>query len=159
MNPTTELINALAYSPHVIVDMVREAPEEILKRRPAPEEWSIHEQACHLAFVHPLFFHRLDLMLREEHPVITPYNPGVDDAEDALLQLDLQECLGRFATERQSLIKRITQLSAQDWERTAEHPEYARYSVYIMFRHLFLHDQMHAYHIEDLLLKKDWDGA
>jgi hypothetical protein len=26
-----------------------------------------------------------------------------------------------------------------------------------MFRHLALHDLMHAYHIEELLLKKDWD--
>ncbi len=36
------------------------------------------------------------------------------------------------------------------------HPEYARYSVFIMFRHLALHDLMHAYSIEELLLKRDW---
>ena len=28
--------------------------------------------------------------------------------------------------------------------------------VFIMFRHLALHDFLHAYRIEELLLKKDW---
>ena len=27
-----------------------------------------------------------------------------------------------------------------------------------MFRHLALHDCLHAYRIEELLLKKDWEG-
>jgi hypothetical protein len=156
MNPIKELIDALEFSPRVIVGMLGEAPREILKRRPAPGEWSIHEQACHLAYVHPLFFERLALILREDHPVITPYNPDVDDAEDALLKLDLDESMARFVEDRQRLIRTLRGLAEQDWERSAEHPEYARYSVYIMFRHLYLHDQMHAYHIEELLLKKEW---
>jgi hypothetical protein len=28
-----------------------------------------------------------------------------------------------------------------------------------MFRHLVLHDFLHAYRIEELLLKPDWDDA
>jgi hypothetical protein len=28
--------------------------------------------------------------------------------------------------------------------------------VFIMFRHLALHDFLHGYRIEELLLKKDW---
>ena len=51
------------------------------------------------------------------------------------------------------------QLSAADWARTAEHGEYSHYSVFIMFRHLALHDFFHAYRIEELLLKKEWAGA
>jgi len=156
MNPFHELIEGLAYSPRLITAMVREAPEEIRKRRPAQGVWSLHENACHLAAVHPLFFARLELMLREEHPLIKPYNPDVDDAEDALLLADLDECLARFEQERARLVEKLRKLTPQDWERSAEHPEYARYTIYIMFRHLFLHDQMHAYHIEELLLKRDW---
>lgn len=30
------------------------------------------------------------------------------------------------------------------------------YSVFIMFRHLALHDFFHAYRIEELLLKREW---
>jgi hypothetical protein len=48
-------------------------------------------------------------------------------------------------------------LSAEDWQRTADHGEYTRYSVFIMFRHLAMHDMLHAYRIEELLLKNDWE--
>jgi hypothetical protein len=42
------------------------------------------------------------------------------------------------------------------WNRTAEHAEYSHYSVFIMFRHLALHDFFHAYRIEELVLRKEW---
>jgi hypothetical protein len=51
----------------------------------------------------------------------------------------------------------LKDLSEEDWERTAEHAEYAHYSLFIMFRHLAMHDMLHAYRIEELLLKKDWE--
>lgn len=156
MFPTAELLAALEFSPRLIVSMVREAPKEILKTRPSSGDWSIHEIACHLARVHPLFFIRLDLMPGEDHPLIKPYNPGEDDAPDALLGMDLDASLEQFVLDRMRLLKRLKTLSPHEWERSAEHPEYARYSVFIMFRHLVLHDQMHAYSIEELLLKKDW---
>ncbi len=37
-------------------------------------------------------------------------------------------------------------------ERPARHAEYARYNVYIMFRHLAMHDMLHLYRMEELLL-------
>lgn len=33
---------------------------------------------------------------------------------------------------------------------------YNAYSIFIMFRHLALHDFNHAYRIEALVLRKDW---
>ena len=37
------------------------------------------------------------------------------------------------------------------------HEAFDHYSVFIMFRHLMNHEMLHAYRIEELLLKKDWD--
>ena len=42
-----------------------------------------------------------------------------------------------------------------DWQRTAEHEVFSHYSVYIMFRHLLVHEMFHAYRIDELMLKKD----
>ena len=136
--------------------LVRAVPLNILKRRPAPHVWSAHEHACHLAQVHPLFFSRLDLMLNHDQPIIKPYFPDVDEADDALLSVDLDDALTRFVDDRRSLVARLKTLTPDEWQRTAEHGEYNQYSVFIMFRHLALHDLMHAYQIEELLLKKDW---
>jgi len=153
---TDALIAALERAPALVIPLVRQADPAIVKRRPAPGEWSIHENACHLAEVHELFFRRLDLMLRETDPVIRSYDPGRDDPDDALLKRDLEDSLRRFADDRARLVTRLRTLRPDDWTRTARHDEYNAYSIFIMFRHLALHDFDHAYRIEELLLQKDW---
>ena len=151
------VIDSLERAPGIIVPLVREVPSAVLKRRPRPEKWSAHEHACHLAQVQPLFFERLERMLAEEKPKIRPYLPDQDDPEDALLKVELDEALERFQRDRTRLVARVRQLPAAAWDRTADHGEYSHYSVFIMFRHVAMHDMLHAYRIEELLLKKDWD--
>jgi hypothetical protein len=157
MENNNAIISALERAPEIILPLVLEVPEEILKRRPKPGKWSAHEHACHLAAVHPLMSSRLDLMLAEPTPRIRPYLPHVDDEEDALLKSNLDEALQRFTRDRRRLVERLKTLSLSDWERSAEHSEYTHYSVFIMFRHLAMHDMFHAYRIEELLLKNDWE--
>jgi DinB family protein len=156
MDTITSVVEALERAPGIVVPLVREVRPFVLKRRPAPEKWSAHEHACHLAFVHRLFFDRLDQILSSPAPVITPYDPGQSDPDGLLLGMDLEDSLRHYVDDRGRLVERLRQLSAGDWNRTAQHGEYSHYSVFIMFRHLALHDFFHAYRIEELLLNKQW---
>lgn len=156
MNSIEAVIDALARAPDVVLPLVREVPPTVLKRRPATGKWSAHEHACHLAVVHHLFFDRLDLMLSSPKPIITPYDPGRADPDDRLLNLDLAAMLEQYQTDRRALVDRLRRLPSTDWAREADHGEYSHYSVFIMFRHLALHDFLHAYRIEELLLRKEW---
>lgn len=155
MKGITSVIDALRRAPDIVVPLVREAPPVTLKRRPGPRRWSIHEHACHLAHVHSLFLDRLDYILKDPAPVIQPYLPGEQDEDDLLMQMDLDDALDRFVKDRQRLVARLESLELADWARTAEHAEYRTYSVFIMFRHLALHDFLHAYRIEELTLHRD----
>ena len=159
MHSADAVIEALARAPGIVVPLVREVPTGILKRRPAPSRWSAHEHACHLAVVHALFFQRLELLLREPEPLVRGYQPGEQDADDKLLRMDLEESLAQYVADRARLVTRLRALSGADWTRTARHDEYRAYSVFIMFRHLALHDFLHGYRIEELLLRPDWDPA
>jgi hypothetical protein len=156
METATAVIDALERAPGVVIPLVREVPSVLLKRRPAPQKWSVHEHACHLAFVHALFFDRLEQILATPVPIITTYDPGQSDPDDLLLKMDLDESLRRYVNDRRQLVERLRKLSEHEWARTAEHEEYSHYSVFIMFRHLALHDFFHAYRIEELLLKREW---
>lgn len=156
METTAAVIAALERAPSVVLPLIHEVPSILLKRRPAPAKWSAHEHACHLAVVHGLFFDRLEQVLAMPAPIITPYDPGKNDPDDLLLQMDLDDSLRKYVTDRGRLIGRLRRLSGADWRRTAEHGEYSHYSVLIMFRHLALHDFFHAYRIEELLLKREW---
>ena len=159
MEPATyaPVVDTLERIPTIVVPLVQEMPEALRRRRPRPGKWSAHEHACHLASVHPLFFERLDLMLEKEHPTLRPYLPDQDDPEGAKLQGDLDEALERFTGDRAELVRRLRSLRPDDWDRTAEHGEYSHYSIFILARHVAMHDMLHAYRIEELLLKKDWE--
>jgi DinB superfamily len=157
MSDTTTLIAALEIAPGIIIPLIREVPPQYLKRRPSPTKWSAHEHACHLSDADGPFLARLDLMVSAPAPYIRSMLPSPEEESGALLSMDLDEALDQYVRERTSLVKRLKELSVEDWQRTAEHEEYSHYSVLIMFRHLLMHEMLHAYRIEELMLKKDWE--
>jgi hypothetical protein len=85
--------------------------------------------------------------------------PSADEEAGALLSLDLDERLNLYVRERALLVKRLRELSADDWQRTAELEAFSHYSVHIMFRHMLMHEMLHAYRIDALMLKKDWEST
>ena len=102
-------------------------------------------------------FH-IALMLSDPLPQIKSMVPTPDEEAGSLLSVDLDEALRRYVRERALVVKRLKELSTEDWQRTAEHEAFSHYSVYIMFRHLLMHEMLHAYRIEELMLKKDWES-
>jgi hypothetical protein len=158
--PTSEkivsVLEQFARGPGLVRQVIYEVPPELRKRRPAAGVWSAHEHAVHLPAIYPLIVWRLDHMLTDPAPRIKSYEPSRDDADDALLKLDLDNEMNRFDRERAALVERLRTLSPQEWAITAEHEEYSHYGVFIMIRHLALHDLHHAYKIEERLLRKSW---
>lgn len=157
MSDTAILISALETASGVIIPLIREVPPQILKRRPSPAKWSAYEHACHLSQSDAPFLARLDLILSTPEPIIKSIENSPEDEAGAMLEIDLDESLERYVRERAALVERLKKLSADEWQKTAEHEAFDHYSVWIMFRHLLNHEMFHAYRIEELLLKKDWD--
>jgi hypothetical protein len=157
MSDSTTLISALEAAPGVIIPLIREVPPQILKRRPSPAKWSAYEHAVHLSQSDASFLARLDLILSTPAPYIKSIENSPEDEAGAMLDVDLDASLDRYVRERASLVKRLKELSPDEWQKTAEHEAFDHYSVWIMFRHLLNHEMLHAYRIEELLLKKDWD--
>ena len=154
---TQTLIATLEAAPGIIIGLIREVPLENLKRRPAPNKWSAHEHACHLSIGQATFLARLELMLSDPLPQIKSIEPSPEEEGGSLLSVDLDEALSVYVRERAQVVKRLRELSAEDWQRTAEHEAFSHYSVHIMFRHLLMHEMLHAYRIDELMLKKDWE--
>jgi DinB superfamily len=157
MSDTTALISALATAPGVIIPLIREVPPQILKRRPSPAKWSAYEHACHLSQSDAPFLARLDLILSTPSPYIKTIENSPEDEAGAMLEVDLDARLEAYVRERAALVERLKKLSPDEWQKTAAHEAFDHYSVWIMFRHLLNHEMLHAYRIEELLLKNDWD--
>lgn len=157
MSDTAILISALETAPGVIIPLIRDVPPPILKRRPSPAKWSAYEHAIHLSQSDAPFLARLDLILSTPEPFIKTIENSAEDEAGAMLDIDLDESLERYVRERAALVKRLSELSPDEWQKSAVHEAFDHYSVFIMFRHLLNHEMLHAYRIEELLLKKDWD--
>lgn len=157
MNNTQTLIATLENAPDIIISLVREVPPQNLKRRPSPYKWSAHEHACHIFSADPIYLSRLDWMLSDPAPYIRSIVPSPEEEAGSLLNIDLDEALNQYVKVRARLVKRLKELSTEDWQRGAEHEEYSHYSVMIMFRELLMHEMHHAYRINKLMLKKDWE--
>jgi len=82
--------------------------------------------------------------------------PTPEEEAGSLLKIDIDEALDQYVRDRARLVKRLKELTLEEWQLTAEHEEYSHYSVLIMFRQLLMHEMLHGYRIEELMLKKDW---
>src|SRR3954451_17708559 len=142
-------LDQLARGPALLRQLIYERPREWRKRRRTPEMWSAHEHAVHLPAIHPLMNRRLDLMLAEPNPYIKSYEPSRDEPDGALLKLNLDSEMDRFERDRSAMIDRLRTLAPGQWAISAGHEEYSNYGVFIMFRHIALHDVHHAYKIEE----------
>src|SRR5215468_9801240 len=129
---TEKLIASLEAAPGIIIGLIREVPPENLKRRPAPNKWSAHEHACHISTGDAPFLSRLELMLSDPLPHIKSMIPSPDEEAGSLLNVDLDDALDRYVRERARVVKRLKELTGEEWRRTAEHEEYSHYSVFIM---------------------------
>jgi hypothetical protein len=147
----------LIRGPALVRQVIYAMPPELRKRRPAPGMWSAHEHAVHLAMIDPIMIERLDYMLSDPAPRIHSYEPSRDEEEGALLKLDLDAEMDRYERQRTEFIERLRQLTPEQWEITADHDEYSHYGIFIMARHVALHDLHHAYKIEERLLRKSWE--
>ncbi|MDI1241848.1 MAG: DinB family protein [bacterium] len=158
MSNTAILISALETAPGVIIPLIREVPPRFLKRRPSPEKWSAYEHAIHLSQSDASFRARLELILSTPEPFIKTIENSPEDEAGAMLDIGLDESLDRYVRERASLVELLRELTPEEWQKTAVHEAFDHYSVFIMFRHLLNHEMLHAYRIEELLLKKDWES-
>jgi hypothetical protein len=153
--PTARIIDQIAEAPALLSELLASVPPADLKRRPQPTKWSAHEHFCHLAVMEPVWPARLERILTEDRPTIVSYEPD-DEPEDRLVQMDLQTTLLSFAKTRAEFALRLRQLPLEAWLRPAVHTAHARYSLYLMCRHMALHDGFHAYRIEESALGSHW---
>jgi hypothetical protein len=95
-------------------------------------------------------------MRRCGHPEFVPYIPGKAEEEpDNPPRMDITAALDQFAECRGKQLLLLESADDATWGKTATHPEYETYSLYILTRHVLMHDYWHMYRMEELWLTRD----
>ena len=153
MQSSSDILAALGTGPPLVAALISELPLAERTWRPRPGKWSAHEHAAHLARMEPMWAERAQRILTENQPTIRSYEPDSDEPPDALLGDDLAASLDSYSRGRAALRARLGAVPEVGWDRPATHTAHGRYSLRLMCRHMVLHDHLHAYRIEEILLR------
>lgn len=151
----TALLDALKGSIPIFENFLRSIPAADLDRRRGKEFWTLHEHAAHLAEVQPMGLGRMQRMLNEDVPEFVPYFPSDDEETEKPPLPSVEKILIDYRAGREQQLKLLAGLSPEDWRRTAIHPEYTQYGLFIFARHILMHDHWHMYRMEELWLTRD----
>src|SRR6185369_2556517 len=156
MQDIPDLLESLRRSPNILSRFVRTIPENKLDLRRGEGFWTVAEHCSHLAQVQPMLLKRIERFMNEDKPEFIPYIPGGGKAEpDTPARMNIESALDQFARDRASQLLLLESADDITWEKTATHPEYEEYSLYILTRHVLMHDHWHMYRMEELWLTRD----
>ena len=124
-----EIIDTLRALPDQIEALVRGLDDEALRRRPAPDEWSIKEVCAHLRDSLEIDGERIRRMVEEDDPVIPGYDQEAlareRDYQNASMPLILT-ALRAFSGGNAYMLEG---LSEEQWRRGGHHEERGAISV------------------------------
>jgi uncharacterized damage-inducible protein DinB len=158
MKDIRDLLEAMLKTPAILAAMVETIPQRQLDLRRGEGFWTIAEHVSHLAQVQPMLLERMERFINEKHPVFIPYIPGEAEAEpDTPPRMEMAAALNQFGDYRRQQVARLEAVLDDRgiWQRTATHPEYEAYTLYILTRHVLMHDHWHMYRMEELWLTRD----
>ncbi len=155
MNDIPAIMESLRNAPAILQGLVSTIPEAALQRKRCADCWTITKHILHLAQVQPMMSERVRRIIDEEHAVFVPFLPGKDESAAPALETDVQKSLQIFSEQRKQQVKMLECCTPEIWQKTATHPEYEPYGLYILARHIVMHDHWHMYRMEELWLTTD----
>jgi len=121
------------------------ATDAALTRRPAPDEWSAHENLAHLARHHEVMLDRIRRIRAEDRPRFARYRAEEDPEWAKWPGLPPGEVLGRLRTLRRHLIELVESLPPAELERVGLHPVFGAMTVPAWLEFFLLHEAHHLY--------------
>jgi hypothetical protein len=154
------MLAILRTTPAALNTLTRDLPNYFWSERPAPEQWSLGEIACHLRDVDAeVNLPRLEKFLQQANPFL----PGIDTdrwaEERSYIRQDGRSALQHFTSDRIRLLNLLEGLSADDWQRRARHAIFGPTSLQELIGFIVGHDRLHlrqAYAVIQPTLQPAW---
>jgi hypothetical protein len=96
-----------------------EDPERLVRTRPAPGVWSALEYAAHTRDALGFYAARVERVLAEHHPRLTPFDFDAASDERRYNELEVTHVVDELGTAADRLAARLEPLDAGEWQRTA----------------------------------------
>jgi hypothetical protein len=124
-----KLIRQYADGPAVLRAALSRVPEPVMKWRPAPTKWSVHEILCHCADSEMNGASRVRFLAAETNARVIAYDQDVWARTFDYHALDAQLALELTETVRKWTVQLLEGLSGELWLKEGTHSERGRLTV------------------------------
>ncbi len=140
---TDELIDALSKLPVLLPVVLDGVDGENARFRPAEEEWSTVEVVGHLVDVEERALMRIKLMLEQDNPELTGYDPDAMVIERGYQDQPLPPLVDQLLALRVERLALLQALTPEQWVRTGFVPGRGDTPLTAVTVHLCWHDTTH----------------
>jgi uncharacterized damage-inducible protein DinB len=144
-------LEAAEKSPRQIAAAVSGLPEKVLRFKPDPDKWCIHEILGHLADIEIVYAYRLRQMLADAKPAIAPMDQNEWARKLGYMDTPPAELLALYGLNRHANLRLLQRLKPGDLEKLAFHPETKKdFTVAELIERMGTHGASHLAQIEKL---------
>jgi hypothetical protein len=145
------VVDVLAATPRKVERLVRGVTKKRLKKRPAPEKWSVTEILAHLADAEIVWAFRIRLILGSSGTVIQGYDQDVWAGYSDYPSHDPALSLEVWRVNRQSILRLLKALTKEQWRFFGMHSERGKETVTRVSEMMAGHDINHFRQIKAIL--------
>ncbi len=143
----------LGATPKKLARLIKDAPGSKLRKRPAPDKWSVNEILAHLADVEVAVGFRLRLILGAPGTAVAAFDQDAWVTSLHYEKRDPRKSLEQFRVAREAHLALLKSLTPEQWKHYGMHSERGQESIEHMVRLLAGHDLNHLQQIERILGK------
>ena len=138
-------------TPKKLARLIQDIPPAKLRKRPAPEKWSVAEILAHLADVEIVIGWRMRSILGDPGTAVQAYDQnawviaGHYEKRDPRKSIELQRAV------REANLALLKTLSPEQWKQFGQHAERGQESIERIVRMVAGHDINHIQQIERIL--------
>ncbi len=131
--------------------LIKGVPAPKLRKRPAPDKWSVGEIVAHLADAEIVGSYRIRLILGAPGCAIVAYDQNKWLASGHYEKRDPRKSVEQFRTLREANLALLKSLTPEQWKQFGMHSERGQESIEHIVRMFAGHDTNHLLQIERIL--------
>ena len=137
------IVVELGRLPERLAAVLANRSEAEITRRPATDEWSAKEIACHLRDGARIYHERLARTIHEERPLLVGYDEAALARDAAYQDADTAGILPELRAWREQTVRLLADLPSAAWQRIAVHEEIGEMNLVQLAAHMIEHEADH----------------
>lgn len=136
-----------------LASLIKGMPSARLRKRPAPEKWSVSEILAHLADAEIVGGFRMRLILGSPGTQVTAFDQDAWVTSGHYEKRNPRKSLEQFRVLRETNLALLKSLTPEQWQHCGMHSERGQESIEHMVRMFAGHDLNHLRQVEAILRK------